>query len=65
MIRIIAKTIDSVQPHGAPLIIYRTFDVDLPDIEAWIMASGYVREVVGVEVRRHESAADSQPTKGE
>jgi hypothetical protein len=56
MIRIIAKTIDSVQPHGEPLTIYRTFDVDLPTVEAWLMASGYAREVVAVEVRRHELA---------
>lgn len=63
MIRVIAKTIDSVQPHGEPLIIYRTFDLDLPDLEAWLTKSGCARDVVGVEVRYHEHASPPPPDR--
>lgn len=33
MIRFIGKTIDSVQPHGEPLITYQTF-TDLTELES-------------------------------
>ena len=57
MIWIIAKTIGSVQPHGEPIIIYRTFDYNIPELERWLLADA--REVVAVEVRLHETAITS------
>lgn len=50
-LRAICKEIGSVQPHGEPLITYRTFDFDAPALKEWLGNEIYVkRQVVSIEV---------------
>ncbi len=55
MIRLIVRTDDAgmaANVGGSVLVQYRTFDVDLPEVEAFIASVGSLahRQVVGVEL---------------
>lgn len=54
MIRIVIKETGGLMPHGEPYHQYKSFDVELPEIEDYLTEGYPNREVIAVEVRGKE-----------
>lgn len=54
MLRITIKETGGLMPNGEPYHQYKSFDVELPEIEDYLTEQHPYREVVAVEVRGKE-----------